>query len=128
MISGLQKTLLTLLVLLQFVAPLVHAHANNKHSPDFFQEIETLFVNNESHIVQSSYHLNNNQHAIISIGSGIQYKKIAVNNHYLFSCLSNFIIPRQINFSLKINFSPQRDIPPTSLIFEPQSPRAPPFI
>ena len=128
MISGLQKFLLTILVLLQLIAPLVHAHTHDKHRPNFFQEIETLFVNNESHVVQSVYHLGNNQHAIIGIGNGIQYKKIGVNNHRLFSCPFDFIIPSQINFSLKINFSPQRDLPPTSLIFEPQSPRAPPFI
>lgn len=128
MISGLQKTLLTLLVLLQFVAPLVHAHANDNHSLDFFPKIETLFVHNEPHIVQSSYHLGNNQHAIISIGSGVQYKKISISNHYLFSYLPNFVISNQINFSLIINFPPQSDIPTTSLIFEPQSPRAPPFI
>lgn len=128
MISGLQKTLLTLLVLLQFVAPLVHAHADDNHSLDFFPKIETLFVHNQLHVVQSAYHLGNNQHAIISIGSGIQYKKIAVNNHCLFSYLSSFTIANQINFSLTINFPAQNDIPTTSLIFEPQSPRAPPFI
>jgi hypothetical protein len=127
MISGLQKILLTLLVLLQFIAPLVHAHTDNNLK--LHSHIENLLANNnDPHLIQSTYHLSNNQHAIISIDSGIQYKKIAVNNHYLFSYLSRFIITDQINFSPKINFPPQSDIPTTSLIFEPQSPRAPPYI
>ena len=124
MISGLQKTLLTLLVLLQLVAPLVHAHANDSHSPHFFSKIDTLFVNNEPHSVQSIYHFDNSQHAIINMGNGIQYKKIVVN-HY---CLSHVITANKINSSLTINFPPQTDIPIISLIFKPQSPRAPPFI
>jgi len=128
MISGLQKTLLTLLVLLQFVAPLVHAHANDNYSPDSFPNIKTLFVHNKPHVIQSPYHFGNNQHAIISIGSGIQYKKIAVNNYDLFSYLPGFIIANQINFSLTINFPSQSDIPTASLIFKPQSPRAPPSV
>ncbi len=131
MILGLQKILLSLLVLLQFIAPLVHAHTD--HDPAFttkanFLEIDTLLVGHKNHVLQSFYHFVDNHHAIININTGIQDKKISMNNHHLFTYLIGFLIINQVNSVLKINFPPQSDIPKTSLIFKPQSPRAPPYI
>ena len=129
MISGLNNFLLILLVLLQFIAPLVHAHSDNEIELERLQypKMESLFVQPNQSVMQVHYHWCDNQHAIISIGVGINDKDSNSDN-----ASSDYLIIADI-ISLRkmfheINFSPQIDVFNSSPFSIQQAPRAPPLI
>lgn len=101
MIHILQRPLIILLVLLQLVAPLVHAHSGQQESPEGIHLPGLEFVNDqEIDVVFSTASAHSNYDGtIISISSGIQYKKLSsvslekvflltkVNQHHKADCL-----------------------------------------
>ena len=126
---ALQKILVIVLVLLQFAAPLVHAHTGNEitgsglHVPG----LESFSVGSNTNEISSiDRHFGHNS-GIVSIGSAIQQKHQACIDESSDAVLS------QPSFSFHlalldyyINFSPQSDQPfPTPFIFQ-HSTRAPP--
>lgn len=133
MIPSLQKFLVIVLVLLQFAAPLVHAHA---HAGDEIVDsglhvpgLESLSIgSSESETASIDRHVGYN-HCIVSISSGIQLKYQASNDQ------SSDAVLNQPGFSFRlalldyfINFSPQPDQPLSSPFISQHSTRAPPYL
>ena len=131
MILTLRRYLLVLLGLLQFVAPLVHAHSSNHfsqfglHLPNL--EIYSTVNEQQTPFFQSIDYLNLDD-AIVSISTGIQNQQ---NNADDLSPLLYFPpnpLPLSVALrSCQINFSPQRLQSTKTLVHSPQSPRAPPL-
>ncbi|WP_349432030.1 hypothetical protein Q9L42_004205 [Methylomarinum sp. Ch1-1] len=129
MISFLQKMIMALLVLLQFAAPLVHAHAGMEisnlgvHVPG----LEALSVGTDVDkfsSISGQYHQDS---CLVGISSAIPQKQDAsVESSYIDS-----YIPAEMVFSIAlngctINFSPQDKSLVDRLLFCLHSPRAPP--
>ena len=95
MFSSPTKSLIILLALLQFVAPLVHAHTGEEHSnlnihlPGF----EYFSLNNDAPVLQAATHPNFDC-SIISIGSAIKHKKVYTDH------TTPYFLPADI-FSIK---------------------------
>ncbi len=129
MISGLNKFLLIILALLQFVAPLVHAHSEDA------TELSGLHLPGLESIASHQYdgpalradaRLSDIDHAVVGIGSGIkqQKEKLSVD---VFCCNRQpFPAPAPL-LVFEINFSPQTLPPLQNPVINSQSPRAPPF-
>jgi hypothetical protein len=86
MFSTRAKYLIFILVLLQFVAPLVHAHTSAEphgkgiHLPEFryySADIDSAFFHAMEHPCVDEC-------SIISIGAGIKHKKVSTNNSDVF--------------------------------------------
>jgi hypothetical protein len=132
MLLTLRRYLLVLLSLLQFVAPLVHAHSGNNfarfglHLPNL--EVYGVADYQNSPAFQSLDYLADLNDAIVSISTGIQNQQ---NNADDLSSLLYFppyavaITPTLT--SCEINFSPQETRTFKTILHTPQSPRAPPF-
>lgn len=130
MISRLRKFLLIILVLLQFVAPLVHAHSDSKtalnglHLPEF----EVLLIHYDTPSLQlDNYHFDC-EHAVVSIGSGIKDKKERLADDMSYDLQAILSIKRLMWLAFEINFSPQPVFVIENPSFNPQSSRAPPFL
>lgn len=128
----LRPYLLVLLGLLQFVAPLVHAHSGNNfaqfglHLPNL--EIYSTVNQYQAPALQSVDYLAGLNDAIVSISSGIQNQQ---NDEDDLSPLLYFP-PHPVTVSValsscKINFSPQLLQISKTFVYSPQSPRAPPL-
>jgi hypothetical protein len=131
MILTLRRYLLVLLGLLQFVAPLVHAHSGNDfaqfglHLPNF--EVYSVAHHQIPPVFQSTDYLASLDNAIVSISTGIQNPQNDVDE---LSPLLYFpphpiaVTPTLV--SCEINFSPQAILSFKTIRHTPQSPRAPP--
>ncbi len=130
MILTFRKFLLFFLVLLQFFAPLIHAHAD-EHFVELGLHLPTPEFHSETHENLSHHAINycqSPEHTIISISQGNKNKKQSLR------LLSNsFFITPVFAFSpalksCQINFSPQAFTQKlTSVSITPHSPRAPPI-
>jgi hypothetical protein len=131
MILTLRRYLLVLLGLLQFVAPLVHAHSGNNfaqfglHLPNL--EIYSTVHNQSEPVFQSVDDLLALDNAIVSISTGIQNQQNDVDDlsPLLYFPPHPFFISRALS-SCEINFSPHQLESSKTFVHSPQSPRAPP--
>jgi len=137
MISGPHKFLLLILVLLQFIAPLVHAHLDDSKPLNGFHlhgfEILSApyhdnFTGHNCVIHQLSDHLFDCPDTIISIGNGIKYQKINFTDNSVFYFQQCLPTAKFTLFYHEINFSPQLVVFIKNHLINSQSPRAPPFL
>lgn len=131
MILTMRRYLLVLLVLLQMIAPLVHAHSGSDfarfglHLPNL--EIYSVADNQSSPAFQSLDYLTSSDDAIVSICAGIENPQHDSND--LLPLL--YFPPAPVVFcpaliSCEINFSPHTTFTFKTLYYSLQSPRAPP--
>ncbi len=133
MILVMRRYLLVLLVLLQMIAPLVHAHSGSDfarfglHLPNL--EVYTVADNQSSPAFQSLDYLASLDDAIVSISTGIQNTQSDSNDllPLLYFSPSPFVFSPAL-VSCEINFSPQTTPSFKTLYHSPHSPRAPPFL
>lgn len=121
--------LIFLLVLLQFVAPLIHAHKNSVtnfgtsiHLPEF-EYVNTLLKHAPEFIAPTS-----NSEEIIAISTGIKNKikpLLQTENGIFLLFLSVFLMAKK-QPELRC-FSSQTEPIPNRYFFNTASPRAPPF-
>ncbi|MFA5985411.1 MAG: hypothetical protein WC782_15445 [Methylococcaceae bacterium] len=130
MISVASKFLVLLLTLLQFIAPLVHAHTGSPN-PEHGLHVPGLeqysVVNNDSYLETTDQNKSSNS-AIVAVNMGIKHinytHSIIPPGHYWVSSADVF-------FNLTIsstdsNFSPQELLPNPQLYLAFSHPRAPP--
>ncbi|MDQ7091412.1 MAG: hypothetical protein Q9M50_12395 [Methylococcales bacterium] len=133
MIFGLKKLIVLILVLLQFVAPLVHAHSGNSGILEGFHQhgLETLNENSSNYFQdekhQSGNHKFNHHHMIVSISHGIKHNNINLGHYSSLPPQQSFSIIKQPLFYYEIIFSPQHVLFINNFVISLQSPRAPPL-
>lgn len=129
MISRLHKFLSIILVLLQFVAPLVHAHSDSASglSGLHLPELESISTYREDGpALKADARLSRVDHAIVSVGSVIKQQKEKPSSASFFCVQQVFPLPAPL-LTFEINFSPQPAMFVKNPIIKSQSPRAPPF-
>ena len=128
MFSTPSKILTILLVLLQLIAPLVHAHATEDSSKIGFHlpEFEHLNTHHDSSAVDSAHSTETDHCLIINIETGIKQKKTDGDN-----AISAAFLPQSFTFNvlikqILINAPPLNQAlhPNTSIRIQPS--RAPP--
>ncbi len=127
MFTALRKSTVIFLVILQLLAPLVHAHAGEKGS-DVGLHIHGLEMHNVEHdtfVFQAIEHDFHADGIVIGIAAGIKDKHVntADNSHYLHQQAPLF---NTALFPFDINFSPQAQQFICRLFIPSLSPRAPP--
>ncbi len=138
MFCNLKRVLVIFLALLQFVAPLVHAHAGEKkqsligtnsaklHIPG----LETYGVESESLLLESTDHQYSAEGFIISVDAGIKHEQatliIDFDNSYALPQQSVVFEPTLSPFDT--NFSPHVPIHVGSHLISSHTPRAPPTL
>lgn len=128
MIPRLQKLLIILLVLLQFTAPLVHAHTGSDiaelgvHVPG----LESLSVGADLDKISSDHIDIYHETSLVGISAAIQQKSpITVAPASLYIDLPNGSYCVSLDISL-LNFSPPETPPVPDLLVSPHFARAPP--
>ena len=129
MIFTLQRSLIILLVLLQLVAPLVHAHSGQVESFEGIHLPGLEFVtasDNGPFLSTTSSSPAKHYGTLVSVSSGIQHKnfsRTSVQEFYLASkdTHHNTVLSRQ-----ELNCLPDRFIIPYKTYLQPGFPRAPP--
>lgn len=127
----LRRYLLVLLGLLQFVAPLVHAHSGNDfsrfglHLPNL--EIYAAVKSEQIPTLQAADYLSGLDDTIVSISTGIQNQQTNADDlsPLLYFLPSSFAVSLAL-IRCEINFSPQPEQRLKPPVYSPQSPRAPP--
>ena len=124
----LQRPLIILLVLLQLVAPLVHAHSGHHDSPEGVHlpglefvaghEIDVVFSSPSSHS-----HFDGE---IISVSSGIKYKKLSSENAEKVYLLTKAKQHNMADCMLQLTCRFEDIVIQHNIYFRPGSPRAPP--
>jgi len=138
MLFKLKKFVIVFLALLQFVAPLVHAHAGQKkqsltgvnsaklHIPG----LETYGVESETLMLESADHQYSAEGFIISVDAGIKHEQamsfIDFDNTYALPQQSLVFEPTISPFDT--NFSPHVPIHAGSHLISSHTPRAPPAL
>ena len=124
------KFLIVILALLQLVAPLVHAHADEKHSSQeiHLPGLEHFDVTPDS----STYHATTQPayktYSIISVGTGIKHKKVFTNNASLFYLpVKNFCFTT-VNKQTLFLLLPQKQTLPAIAQYTLLPTRAPPIL
>lgn len=129
MVAFLRRFLVVLLVLLQYAAPLVHAHAsgNNSQRGLHLHEFESLRLVTDGLAMHASDNGAEIENGIIEIGSAIkQHQNIdQVAAFFLSDNTLSFVIARDAEI---INFSPQTVEPITQPFLWHHSSRAPPAL
>jgi hypothetical protein len=125
-----RKFVLIFLGLLQFVAPLVHAHSKQA-LPQFGLHVPHLEIYSldkfDSPALQASDYLLGAQEVIVSISNGLK-PTVSADFHPL----SYYFPPTPFVFAICVaatllNFSPPRRLQAKKFVFSLASPRAPPF-
>ncbi len=98
MIFSPSKLLIIFLALLQLIAPFVHAHTGDELANQgiHLHELEHYSFTQNEIIVQAMNHNGFTECSVISVGSGIQTKKIATDNSSQFYLLAKHSFLRKI--------------------------------
>lgn len=131
MLTVLKRFLVFFLVILQLIAPLVHAHT----SPDIFHTglhlpgLEMLSAPADAPETDSVSKPTTDAGLIIGLDTGIEQQAIDLSDQFQpFAVLAHFAVPESRELSFIINFSPHhRNLSASSPLINPHSPRAPPF-
>lgn len=140
MFTALRKFLVTFLLLLQCVAPLVHAHAGNNTPPNPSQNaanlhipgLEILVRNDAGSIQLDAVKLKSSEGVIVSVNAGIAQNQD--NNSLIDLDCSYFLCQTPLVFTAPVylcdvNFSPQTALPFVfRWITSSHSQRAPPSL
>ncbi|CAG7856564.1 hypothetical protein MCAMS1_01092 [biofilm metagenome] len=128
--------LIILLAMLQFVAPLVHAHTGNHNFSQGFhlpglESYLSLHHALENQLVNSNNVDRDNEGLLIVVDTGIKNPNDVVaknDDHYSYTLITvNSLINSNL-FDNDCNFSPHNQIVAVRTHFSPLSPRAPPAI
>ena len=132
MFSVFKKSVLIVLAMLQFLAPLVHAHtgASHPHGGIHMPGLEAYL--NHQHApalekVNSAWP--SSEGFLVMVDAGIKNTKDALSHSvgYNFCCVDTGLLHQNLPEQRPQNFSPQKRIlPPSSSDFPPHAPRAPP--
>ena len=135
MFTALKKILITVLILLQLVAPLVHAHASGDwpgtglHVPG----LEKYSVDRSMPETQALMQVSTGECLIIDIDSGLRQEVNANDSDQrqdqVFLLYQDGLPDRHILLGHQINFSPHLQLLiPVAFLLSPLIPRAPPAI
>ena len=128
MIHILQRPLLILLVLLQLVAPLVHAHSGHHDSPEGVHLPGLEFVTgHEIDLVFSTTSFHSHfDGEVIGVSSGIKYKKLSSDSAEKVYLLTKVKQHNTADCLLQLTCRFEEIVIQHNIYFRPGSPRAPP--
>jgi hypothetical protein len=136
MLFNLRKFVFIFLALLQFVAPLVHAHAggnsqllvNGGSAQLHIPGLESYSIEHEASLFESVSSHYDAEGVVISVDAGIKHQQAKliddIDNNYFIPLLS--IAPKQSVSLFDTNFSPQGPILVCRHLITSHTPRAPP--
>ena len=127
MIFTLQRSLIILLVLLQLVAPLVHAHSGQGVSPEgiHLPGLEFVTSHENENILTISSH-SQDHGAVISVSSGIQHKNFSRTNVEKIYLLTKETHHNAVNCQREVNCLPEGFRVLRTICLRLVFPRAPP--
>jgi hypothetical protein len=128
MLSSPTNFLIIILALLQFVAPLVHAHTGEEHSkPNIhLPGFEHFSLKGDSPALHSITHPNVDACSIISIGSAIQHKKIYTDYTTAYFLPTEILSIKSVAYHSLIKLALQQQIHSKIRPYKSFSARAPP--
>lgn len=130
MVAFLRQFIVVLLVLLQFAAPLVHAHVDESGLARglHLHEFEALHVKPDALLVTATDYSASSPYAIVELGQLIEVRQHAEDFsavYYLHGDDVPFVDQRMVG---TINFSPHVSVCPTEPCLSQNPSRAPPLL
>jgi len=128
MVAFFRHFIVVLLVLLQFAAPLVHAHVDDKgHKQGLhIHEFESIPVKNEALFASVADYAASAQSAIVELGSAINIQSPDEDNTPVYYLSHHPIFKPEQHIFDSINFSPHEQVLVKYLFLSQKLTRAPP--